>query len=160
MYYTRTMEPPDAARPPRAATRPLNLRAPLAVHERLRALTARVPALSAHRLAVVALELGLDALERDPAGALVRPAPGAPPDRAGAPPGPSTPQGDPSGPPPSGEALVRRYRAALAGGWRHTDAAREAETSERTLRGWSSGERGLGADVAARLDLALTRRGF
>ena len=152
------MAPPIV--PPREATRPLNLRAPLSLHARLAALAERVPAVSAHRLAVVALELGMALVERDPGGALVRPAPNDPPRPPAPAPAPRAGAGGVHAPPVEGEALRGRYTAAVEGGATHVDLAREVGVSDRTLRAWSKGERGLGADVARRVARVLARRGL
>ena len=158
-----------SSRPP---TRALNLRAPVTIHERLQALAARVPAVSAHRLAVVALELGLELVERDPGAALVRPAGGpgflpsadgsqtSAPTRQGGPASPRRGRVNPPGPQAPGDALRGRYATAVEGGATHVDLARDAGVSDRTLRAWSKGERGLSEDTARKVSEMLARRGL
>ncbi len=47
-------------------TKPVTLRVPIGVVARMEAYAAKYPLLSQHRLALVALERGLDAMDRDP----------------------------------------------------------------------------------------------
>jgi hypothetical protein len=135
---------------------PLNLRVPHALLARLTALSARIPAIRRHRLAVEALAYGLAALEADPTLLLRAPGevPPAPP-----PPAPRVVEGTAVVVAPRPRSLKARLAAARKAGVTIDQLAEGAGVSHGTAHAAVSG-RNVREETAAGLARALDALGY